>query len=71
MPVTTLSDGLLSDVVMALVPLQPPLGQTAVRRKYGVTVVGIKRSGQDFTYTTVEAAVESGAVIIVTGKPAR
>lgn len=45
-----------------------PLGQTAVRSKYGVTVVGIKRSGQDFTYASAETVVEEGDVIIVTGK---
>ncbi|MFV0126670.1 potassium channel family protein [Streptomyces sp. HMX112] len=45
-----------------------PLGQTAVRSKYGVTVVGIKRSGQDFTYASAETVVEKGDVIIVTGK---
>jgi trk system potassium uptake protein TrkA len=45
-----------------------PLGESAVRSKYGVTVVGIKRPGQDFTYATAETVVESGDVIVVTGK---
>ncbi|OII59842.1 potassium transporter [Streptomyces sp. CC53] len=45
-----------------------PLGQSAVRSTYGVTVVGIKRPGQDFTYATAETVIEKGDVIIVTGK---
>ncbi|GGT28894.1 potassium transporter [Streptomyces kurssanovii] len=45
-----------------------PLGESAVRSKYGVTVVGIKRPGQDFTYATAETVVETGDVIVVTGK---
>ncbi|MDT0445621.1 MULTISPECIES: TrkA family potassium uptake protein [unclassified Streptomyces] len=45
-----------------------PLGVSAVRTKHGVTVVGIKRPGQDFTHATAETVVEQGDVIIVTGK---
>ncbi|WP_267133143.1 potassium channel family protein [Streptomyces alkaliterrae] len=45
-----------------------PLGETGVRATYGVTVVGIKRSGQDFTYATAETVVQPGDVIIVTGR---
>ena len=45
-----------------------PLGQSGVRRRYGVTVVGIKRSGEDFTYATAETVIEKDDVIIVTGK---
>ncbi|MFI2370868.1 potassium channel family protein [Streptomyces sp. NPDC018833] len=45
-----------------------PLGQSAVRSKYGVTVVGIKRPGEDFTYATAETVVKHGDVIVVTGK---
>ncbi|MDI3422706.1 potassium channel family protein [Streptomyces luteolus] len=45
-----------------------PLGRSEVRSKYGVTVVGIKRPGEDFTYATAETVVEKGDVIIVTGK---
>ncbi|MFI9588412.1 potassium channel family protein [Streptomyces sp. NPDC052236] len=44
------------------------LGQSLVRSKYGVTVVGIKRPGEDFTYATPETVVEQGDVIVVTGK---
>ncbi|MBC2904741.1 potassium channel family protein [Streptomyces cupreus] len=45
-----------------------PLGQSQVRSKYGVTVVGIKRPGEDFTYATAETVVQKGDVIVVTGK---
>ncbi|MGW5398098.1 TrkA C-terminal domain-containing protein [Streptomyces sp. NPDC003952] len=45
-----------------------PLGESAVRSKYGVRVVGIKRPGHDFTHATAETVVDQGDVIIVTGK---
>ncbi|MET9716862.1 TrkA family potassium uptake protein [Streptomyces rochei] len=45
-----------------------PLGQSQVRSKYGVTVVGIKRPGEDFTYATANTVVQAGDVIVVTGK---
>lgn len=45
-----------------------PLGESRVRSKYGVTVVGIKRPGADFTHATAETVVLPGDVIIVTGR---
>ncbi len=39
-----------------------------MRSKDGVTVVGIKRPGEDFTYATPDTVVEKGDVIVVTGK---
>ncbi|MET9430830.1 MULTISPECIES: TrkA family potassium uptake protein [unclassified Streptomyces] len=45
-----------------------PLGESQVRSRYGVTVVGIKRPGQDFTYATAETVMERGDVIVVTGR---
>jgi trk system potassium uptake protein TrkA len=45
-----------------------PLGETGVRSKYGVTVGGIKRPGEGFTYATAETVIAKGDVIIVTGK---
>lgn len=47
-----------------------PLGESAVRRKYGVTVVGVKTAGQDFTYATAETVVSDHDLIIVSGKSA-
>ncbi|HEX6247348.1 MAG TPA: TrkA family potassium uptake protein [Nocardioidaceae bacterium] len=58
----------------AIVKTQPPtsilglpLGESRVRSKYGVTVVGVKRAGQDFTHATPETVVEEGDLIIVSG----
>ncbi|GAB2635117.1 potassium channel family protein [Kribbella swartbergensis] len=45
-----------------------PLGQSRLRSKYGVTVVGIKRPGEGFTYATAETVVHRGDVLIVAGK---
>ncbi|MDK1476158.1 TrkA family potassium uptake protein [Streptomyces sp. 549] len=45
-----------------------PLGVSQVRSRFGVTVVGIKRAGEDFTHATAETVVEPGDVIIVTGR---
>jgi trk system potassium uptake protein TrkA len=45
-----------------------PLGRSQVRSEYGVTVVGIKRPGEDFTYATAETVVEKGDILVVTGK---
>ncbi|MGP4046559.1 TrkA C-terminal domain-containing protein [Streptomyces sp. 2A115] len=45
-----------------------PLGQSHVRSTYGVTVVAMKRPGEDFTYATGETVVQKGEVIVVTGK---
>ena len=45
-----------------------PLGRSQVRSRYGITVVGIKRPGEDFTYATAETVVRPGDIIIVTGR---
>lgn len=44
------------------------LGEARLRSLYGVTVVGIKRTGEDFTYATQDTVVESGDILIVAGK---
>jgi trk system potassium uptake protein TrkA len=61
----------------ALVKMYPPkpirgipLGESLVRRKYGVTVVGIKSPGKDFTYATTETLISNHDVIIVSGNSA-
>jgi trk system potassium uptake protein TrkA len=58
----------------AIVKLYPPkpirgmtLAQSAVRKKYGITVVGVKTAGQDFTYATPETLVGDHDLIIVSG----
>ena len=58
----------------AIVKTQPPtsilglpLGESRVRSRYGVTIVGVKRAGEDFTHATPETVVHEGDLIIVSG----
>ena len=44
------------------------LGDSRLRSKYDVTVVGIKRPGEGFTYATAETVVHKGDVLVVAGK---
>jgi trk system potassium uptake protein len=44
------------------------LGESALRSKYGVTVVGVKRPGEDFTYARPETVVHRGDLLIVSGR---
>ena len=46
------------------------LAEAALRSRYGVTVVGVKRPGQDFTYAQADTQVESGDLLIVSGSTA-
>lgn len=46
------------------------LGESGIRAKYGITVVGIKKPGTDFTHATGETRVEASDILIVSGKPA-
>ncbi|MEU7477813.1 TrkA family potassium uptake protein [Lentzea sp. NPDC042327] len=59
----------------AMVKLRPPqdvvgqaLGRSKLRAKYDVTVIGVKRAGEGFTYATAETVVQPGDVLIVAGK---
>lgn len=45
-----------------------PLGESNLRRKYGVTVVAVKRPDEEFTYATAETELSYGDVIIVSGR---
>lgn len=45
-----------------------PLSESGVRRKHGVTVVGVKHGGS-FTHATGETVLEPGDTIIVSGVP--
>ncbi|GAA4891563.1 potassium channel family protein [Streptomonospora salina] len=45
-----------------------PLGETKVRTKHGITVVCIKRHGEQFTYATADTVPQKGDVIVVAGK---
>jgi trk system potassium uptake protein TrkA len=44
------------------------LADSALRGKYGITVVGVKMTGSDFTYARPETVVYGGALLIVAGK---
>jgi trk system potassium uptake protein len=44
------------------------LAQTALRTRYGITVVGVKRSGHDFDFALPETVVPPGALLIVAGR---
>ncbi len=46
-----------------------PLSQTGVRRKHGVTVVGVKRPGGSFTHATGDTVLGEGDTVIVSGLP--
>jgi trk system potassium uptake protein len=59
----------------AIVKTTPPrsilgrtLAEAGVRQRYGVTIVGIKTFGQDFTYATPTSVVNEGDLIIVSGE---
>lgn len=44
-----------------------PLGASGIRNKYQITIVGVKRGGQPFTYATNETVLKPGDLIIVSG----
>lgn len=43
------------------------LSESALRSRYGVTVVGVKRARADFTYARPETIIEQGDILIVSG----
>ena len=58
----------------AIVKMRPPtetigftLEQSQVRSKYGVTVVGVKSPGEDFTYAVPDTKVSAHDTLIVSG----
>ncbi|MEV4679966.1 potassium channel family protein [Streptomyces kurssanovii] len=44
------------------------LGDSAIRTRYGLTVVAIKRPGEGFTYATADTVVQADDTIIVAGR---
>ena len=59
----------------AIVKTSPPrailgrtLAESGVRQQYGVTIVGIKSAGKDFSYATPTSVVNDGDLIIVSGE---
>ncbi len=70
-----MQDYLEFDDGYAIVKTSPPrsilgrtLAEAEVRRKYGVTIVGIKSAGKDFLYATPTSVVDEGDLIIVSGE---
>ncbi|RJU01009.1 potassium channel family protein [Arthrobacter zhaoguopingii] len=58
----------------AIVKMYPPketqgftLAESSVRSKYGVTVVGVKSPGEDFTYAQADTKVSGRDMLIVSG----
>ena len=58
----------------AIVKLRAPreawgrsLGESALRSRYGVTIVGVKRGGEEFTHARPETQVQEGDLLIVSG----
>ncbi len=58
----------------AIVKMRPPqeivgltLTESDIRAQYGVTVVGVKSPGRDFTYATPETRVSQHDLVIVSG----
>ncbi|HEU4850296.1 MAG TPA: TrkA family potassium uptake protein [Terrimesophilobacter sp.] len=47
-----------------------PLSETDIRKKFGVTVVGVKSPGAEFTYATAETVISNHDLIIVSGNSA-
>jgi trk system potassium uptake protein TrkA len=44
-----------------------PLADTRIRSQLGVTVVGVKRAGAEFTYATAETVLQEGDLVVVSG----
>lgn len=78
--VAHLVNGRLMDFIefdddFAIVKMHPPrdvqgmtLAESDIRKKYGVTVVGVKSPGKDFTYAVPETMVAAHDLLIVSGR---
>jgi trk system potassium uptake protein TrkA len=45
-----------------------PLSETGVRNRDRITIVGVKRPGEDFTYATENTVLQADDILIVSGK---
>jgi trk system potassium uptake protein TrkA len=70
-----LMDYIEFDDGFAIVKMRPPqetqgftLAESHVRKKYGVTIVGVKSPYQDFTYAQPDTRVSSHDILIVSGR---
>ena len=57
-----------------IVKMRPPkethgftVGEADIKRKYGVTVIGVKEPGQPFEYASAETRIDSGDTLILSG----
>ena len=57
-----------------IVKMRPPretqgftVGQSQIRKRYGVTVVGVKPPGEEFVYATEETRISANDLLIVSG----
>ncbi|MGO1200098.1 MAG: potassium channel family protein [Brachybacterium sp.] len=78
--VAHLVNGRLMDFIefdddFAIVKMRPPhevqgltLDESEIRQKFGVTVVGVKSPGKDFTYAVPETMVAAHDLLIVSGR---
>ena len=48
--------------------LDCPLSASGVRARHGITVVAVKRPGEEFTYATPDTVVHRGDVLIISGR---
>jgi len=60
-----------------IVKMRPPLevqgftiAQSQIRKRYGVTILGVKSPGEDFVYATEETRISANDTIIVSGNAA-
>ena len=60
-----------------IVKMHPPretqgftIGQSQIRKRYGVTVIGVKPPGEDFVYATEETRISANDILIVSGHAA-
>lgn len=58
-----------------IVKMRPPrelegftLGQSKVEKRYGITVIGVKPSDEDFAYATPDTRISSDDLLIVSGR---
>jgi trk system potassium uptake protein len=57
-----------------IVKMRPPretqgftIGQSRIRERYGVTVIGVKPPGEDFLYATDQTRISANDILIVSG----
>jgi trk system potassium uptake protein TrkA len=57
-----------------IVKMRPPketqgftIGQSQIRKRYGVTVLGVKPPGEDFVYATEQTRISANDILIVSG----